>query len=374
MTRQKIMFGGEIKKTKVFFLAAMLLLTGCSTRLTAQDVLGSIFVLEQPSPATQTPTVTAIQTLLPTATPVPTATIPATATPSQPKTYDTQRQRITALMEGYGFVEDYYLSDTYWDQLVARIEAFGAAEKISALEFHGNNYSMYDGFYSMNPEAFYGQMETMMANQYHFVTIHELQGFLEGWLDLPKRSIILTTDSGAGSKESFNSIIGQFSELEIKFGYRPHMQSYIWTAGMKEEENLNCRDNACWKLFVDTKETGFFTFGTHSQSHVSMGNYGAQFIREDLITSRQKILENTGLNVYGLTWPHESCSQESGALKEIGINFAFGGHSKSGLDLFVYKTDGMVNCLPRIFPPNPSGYSSRPVGFTLVEILKSQEN
>lgn len=354
------------------FLLALILLTGCASRFTVSDVLSKIFVVNSPPIAAVTSAPTEIQTPIPTA--FPTAAPTPTATPDLPKVYELPRQNIRAVMESYGFVEEYYLTDAYWERLYQRIDEFGAAKKISAFELHGNNYSMYDGSYAMNPGAFYAQVEYMMKNEYHFVTIHELRGFLEGWLDLPKRSIIMTTDSGYGSQESFKSIIGQFSELENKFGYKPHLQSYIWTGGMGAEESTVCKDNACWDSFINAKASGYFTFGTHSQSHARFEFQDAHFLREDLTLSKQKILENTCVNVYAITWPFESCSWQSDALREIGISFGFGGFSKSGSDLFVRKADGMVNCLPRIFLPNPSGYSSRPYGFTLKDILESQEH
>lgn len=339
----------------------MLLITGCASRLTASDVLGRIFVINTP-PST---TATLIPTAMPTPIPTPTLT--------SPKPYEVQRQQIRSLMEGYGFVQQEYLSDTYWDRLNGRIAQFGTAERIAAFELHGNNYSMYDGLYAMNPETFYEQMATMMTNQYHFVTIHELQGFLEGWLDLPKRSIILTTDSGGGSKESLESITAQFVELEREFGYKPHMQSYIWTMGMRDDPSADCDDKACWGIFLQAKESGFFTFGTHSQSHLSLGAQTASFLRDDLRLSKQIILRNTGLDVYGVSWPNESCARDLDVLSGLGIKYGFGGFSRSAGKLFVRQVDGTPSCLPRIFPPNPGGYSSRPAGLTLEEILASQE-
>jgi peptidoglycan/xylan/chitin deacetylase (PgdA/CDA1 family) len=346
----------------VLLLATTLLLTGCTTQLTAADILGRIFVVNTPPSAIATPVPTFVPTLIP------------TPTPELPKEYDIQRQQIRELMEGYGFVQQEYLTNTYWDRLYARIAQFGAAERIAAFELHGNNYSMYDGLYAMNPETFYEQMTTMMTSQYHFVTIHELQGFLEGWLDLPKRSIILTTDSGGGSKLSFESITAQFMQLEREFGYKPHMQSYIWTMGMRDDPSADCDDKACWGFFLQAKESGFFTFGTHSHYHLSLGAQTASFLRDDLRLSKQIILRNTGLDVYGVSWPNESCSRELDILRDLGISFGFGGFSRSGTDLFVRKADGTPSCLPRIFPPNPAGYSSRPAGLTLEQILASQEN
>ena len=244
-------------------------------------------------------------------------------------------------------------------------------QRIVALEYHGNDYYFYNGSYSLNPDAFYKQIEYLMENQYHFVTIHELMGFLDGWLDLPKRSIILTTDSGYTSQDSFNSIISQFSELESSYSYKPHMQSYIWTKGMTEQESSACKKDACWAAVAIAKESGFFTFGTHSQSHQEFKHMSGDFLKEDLGKSIAGISNNIGLNVYAVSWSHESCSWNVEALEDIGIRIGFGGLSKKVTDAFVYKNDEMYNCLPRLFPPNVGGYSSRPLGFTLEDMLRT---
>lgn len=287
--------------------------------------------------------------------------------------WDSQRANIRNIMLKYGFVEEYYLTNEYWGTLYNSIDKYGVAERIVALEYHGNNYNMYDGAYSLNPDAFYKQMEYLMKNHYHFVTVHELKGFLEGWLNLPKRSIILTTDSGYTSQKSFESIISQFSELELTYGYKPHMQSYVWTKGMTEEETSACKEDACWKSFRKAKDSGFFTFGTHSQTHSEFEFQTVEFLKDDLRISIVKIFENIELNVYAITWPHESCSWNLEALEEIGIEIGFGGLSKFISDAFVYKNDQMYNCLPRLFPPNGGGYSSRPYGFTLEDMLLAAE-
>lgn len=287
--------------------------------------------------------------------------------------WDFQRAKIRSVMQHYGFVEEYYLTDEYWNTLYNRIEKFGVARRIVALEYHGNDYNMYDGSYSLNPNAFYKQIEYLMGNQYHFVTIHELKGFLDGWLDLPEKSIILTTDSGYTSQESFASMITQFSELELIYGYKPHMQSYVWTKGMTQEESSVCKENACWEIILRAKGSGFFTFGTHSETHPEFENMSVDFLKKDLGISVKKILENTGLNVYAITWPHESCSWNLGALREIGIEIGFGGLSKIISEAYVYKNDEMYNCLPRLFPPNGAGYSSRPLGYTLEDMLNDAQ-
>ncbi len=372
---------------KGFFLVLVLfvfLLVGCVPTTSVASEIEKSFVEELSQLSTETPEIIHEEAFIKTLkmpqievckiselAPTQNLTEVVTKTPAP---YESQRQKIRALMEDYGFVEEYYLSDSYWSRLYERIDEFGVAEKIAALEFHGNNYSMYDGAYSMNPYEFYIQMEYLLKNQYHFVTIHELKGFLDGWLDLPKRSIILTTDSGYTSRESFESMMSQFSELESIYGYRVHMQSFIWTKGMTEEESSLCKEDVCWKTFLRAKESGFFTFGTHSQTHPEFEFQTTEFLKEDLEISIEKIRENIGLNVYAIAWPHESCSWDLEALEEISIDIGFGGLSKHTSDAFVYKNDQMYNCLPRLFPPNPGGYSSRPYGFTLEDILNAQEN
>ena len=302
-----------------------------------------------------------------TPTPVPTAT-------NTPKPYDASRNKILAIMEAYGYTDAYYVSDAYWELLYDRIDSYGPAERITTLEYHGNNYNMYDGAYSMNPETFYSQIEYLMKNDYHFVTIHELRGFLEGWLDLPLRSIILTTDSGYSSQKSIPSMISQFAELEVMYGYKPHMQSYIWTKFMTPEETIECKDDSCWETFRFARDSGYFTIGTHSQSHDDFSVMGRELTKDDLTTSIDKIYENLGIKVYAITWPFEACTPYVDLMSDIGIKIGFGGYSKPILDAYVYKSDLQYMCLPRLFPPHGGGVSARPNGKTLEQMLYDQIN
>ena len=93
----------------------MLLLTGCTTSLTASDVLGKIFVINTPLAVTETPVPLVTELAETIKTPV------SITTPEPPMAYETQRQQIRALMEGYGFVDETQLSDAYWEQLSWRI-------------------------------------------------------------------------------------------------------------------------------------------------------------------------------------------------------------------------------------------------------------
>lgn len=344
------------------FVLVVLVLSSCSVVKASTPVnANSTRVITQPVEVTKT------VTMQPTMTPVPTQTTVPT-----PRIYEVQRQKVRQIVEKYGLVDEYYLSDSYWEKLQRDIAESGKAKRILTLEFHGDNYRMYDGSYSLTPEAFASQMDWLMKNNYHFVTIHETQGFLEGWLDLPTKSIILTTDSGGGSKNSLARISDVYKKLDQKYGYRPHMQSYIWTNGMLPEETITCVDNSCWEAFNKAKNTGYFTFGSHTQTHRNFGYLSLNDSLWDIEESQKKIEANLGVKVYAITWPFEACSLYEKQLREVlGITLAYGGWSKPIKDAFTEKSDSMSLCLPRLFPPNPEGFSGRPVGFTLEQMLES---
>jgi len=369
------------KKKNVLFLMLMFVLTVCFTLIVNGCISKGEVIMDNYNPVekeqifieTRIPAVTSTFTFSSTATLEPTPTFTSTSTPTP--IFEAQRQRIRGLMEEYGDIQEYYLTDDYWEKLYNDIARFGVASRVVAFELHGNNYNMYGGAYSLSPEAFYNQISYLMQNEYHFVTIHELRGFVEGWLDLPKRSVVLTTDSGNTSLSSNESIIKQFTELEERYGYKPHIESFIWTWNMGGSESSKCKDDSCWESFRVAKSSGFFSFGTHSESHRQFGFETRDFLYKDLKQSIDEIYENMAIRVYSISWPHESCSKEFEALNELGIVIGFGGLSKPEKDSFVYKGDTMNLCLPRLFPPNGGSEwaeSSRPLGFTLQEILELQ--
>jgi len=361
-----------MKKSLVFFITSVIfLLFSCS--VPSEDYPGNIFPTEnEPQEFSKTPTLTANPTkntdMDPTDEPI---VIPDSDNTPAP-TVSPQQIHIENIMSDYGYTDNYYLTDDYWEMMSARIDKYGLAKNIVPLEYHGNDYSMYNGQYSMDPKTFFEQIEWLMQNDYHFVTIHELRGFVEGWLELPARSIILTTDSGYSSTISIPSMIEQFQTLESIYGYRPHMQSYIWTWKMEEAENITCKDNLCWKVFNDALDSGFFTFGTHSEAHLEFGKMNSETIFSDLSTSIAEIEENLGIKVTAIAWPHESCPRDMQPVLNTGITIGFGGLSKRTEDAFVEESDMNPLCLPRLFPPNSgSRFSSRPVGITLEELLLS---
>ncbi len=303
------------------------------------------------------------------ATPSPTKEPKQTATPEMLKYNQEAAIKVRDIMENYGQVDEKYLSLGYWKKMDERIDTYGPAKRILALEYHGDDYSFFGGSYSMTPEQFEEQMTYLCENDYHFVTGPEIVGYLEGWLELPSRSVILTTDSGNTSYKSFPRIISLFSDLEQEYDCYPHMFSTIWTNQMGEGESILCVDDGCWEMFRQVVDSGFFTLGSHTESHADFGDMTEEQTMKDIVQSKEEIKEALGLNVYGITWPLEVCSPHLQALKDEGFIFGYGGRSRGFDYCFTYKQDNIPFCLPRLFPPNPNGLSGRPDGMTFEEMF-----
>lgn len=358
-----------MKKPLFVFLAVSLLLVACSPSVVSTpSVIFTPTVIARNEVTRQSSTETA--PVLPTSTLVPTATVEPTQIPS-PTPIPEAQQKIRAIMEAYGKVDEKYLTQAYWSKMASDIADYGPAKRIVTLEFHGDNYSMYGGAYSMTPDSFTEQMDYLMKNNFHFATGPETVGFIEGWLQLPARTVILTSDSsGKSIMESFPRILQLFKSLEAKYGYSPHFQSYIWTLGM-DDDPKGFPKGYIWAKYAEYRDSGYFTFGSHTESHGDFSKFTLQQTKADLETNMQKISLNLGLHIYAITWPFEACSPYPQLLTDLGIKYAYGGWTRSLTQLFTYQNDNMPLCLPRLFPPNPDGGSGRPTGKTLQDLLSS---
>jgi hypothetical protein len=135
---------------------------------------------------------------------------------------------------------------------------------------------------------------------------------------------------------------------------------------MAKEETVSCKDDVCWEAFRKANASGYFTFGTHTESHENFTEKDSDFLANDLAISIEDIENNLGITPYLLSWPFEACAVGA---EESGILAAFGGASKPIRKNYVERNDQLGYCLPRMFPPNPLSESSRPKGYTFVQML-----
>lgn len=325
--------------------------------LAALGLAGCARALRATQPPTlapiSTPTLTATATPQPslTPTPSPTATPTVTATPDitlnmSPRElwlyrHEAERQR--------------------------RVNERGPARTVTALEYHGNSYTFNGGAINMNPEQFKKQMLWLKDNDIHTVTFQELHGFLDGTLDLPLGSIILTTDSGRSSHKSMPDMLPLLADTGL------HFLSFIWTASMDASESLTCKEDACWKLFAEAHATGLISLGTHTESHDDFALVDAKAGLAEIAASKQEIFDHLGVEVDSISWPFESIPAWAGQLQSIGIYSGFGGTTRPINECYAEKGDAlqMRYRIPRLLPPNTGGLSSRPLDFTLEQILQS---
>ena len=329
----------SIKKLPLFILLVLLLLTSCV----------------QPTPLpTPSPTATLPPTATPTFLPTPTATLLPSPTPNlDPATWT--KEEVLAHHE---------------TERQAYLEEQGAALSIPALEYHGDDYRMTiaGGVIELAPEGFEAQMAWFHANHVHAVTGEELRSWLNGDIELPARSVILTFDLGDGTSQ-----VKVPRMIEVFRKYQMFGIFTLYHGRMDAGTTVNCPDERCWDAFRISYLSGYTTIGTHTITHRDFSKVDEKEGLVEIAESKRIIEEKigNGCEVFILTWPLEAVPSWAREIKSIGIDIAFGGYTYPILQNAVWKDkpeDWFK--LPRILPPNSNGISGRPGGKTLEEIMK----
>ncbi len=327
-----------MKRILFILLSAVLLLSACA----------------QPTPLpTLVPTATLPPTATFTATPTPPPTLTPTATQNpDPATWTKEEVRANHEKERLAYLEEQ-----------------GAAQSIPALEYHGDNYRIPFGaaVVELSPEKFEEQMAWFHENHVHAVTGEELRDWLNGNIELPARSVILTFDLGNNGINSVPRMLEVFRKYQM-FGLFT-----ITHYGMDAGTSVLCPDDRCWDVFRDAHNSGYVTIGTHTISHADFSLKTREDGLAELTESKRIIEEKigNGCEVFLLTWPLEAVPSWAKDLKTIGIDIAFGGNTYPILQNAAWKDkpeDWFK--LPRILPPNSDGISGRPAGKTLEEIMR----
>ncbi len=329
-----------MKRIALVLLGAVLLLSACAQSTPI------------PIPTQQPPTITPTTTFTATPTLPPTLTPTATQNPD-PSTWT--KEEVLANHE---------------KERLAYLEEQGTAKSIPAFEYHGDDYRMTigGGVIELNPEGFESQMAWFRENHVHAVTGEELRSWLNGEIELPARSVILTFDLGNRSSQlSAGRVIEVFRKYQM-FGLFT-----IYLYGMDAGKSFYCPDERCWDVYRAAHNSGYATIGTHTITH---RDFSLIDEKEGLaeIEQSKKIIEEkigNGCEVFILTWPLEAIPSWAEKLKSIGIDIAFGGNTYPILQNAVWKDkpeDWFK--LPRVIPPGSNGISGRPSGKTLEELMK----
>ncbi len=217
----------------------------------------------------------------------------------------------------------------------------------------------------MNPETFEYLMEWFQKNDVWAMTADEVVGFINGTMEMPARSVILTTDSGNTSQGSLSRMIPVLQQTGM------HFISFIWTENMEPSEHDLCAGNRCWEAFQEALESGVFSFGTHTESHRDFANLTYDQGIQDILQSTMEIEDNIGIRSKLLSWPFESYPGWASQLEDHGFEGGFAGNSRFAMAYnVVLFNEPMRWSIPRVLPPNPGTLTSgRPSGLTIEEMM-----
>ena len=321
-------------------------------------IIAITLLLSACAPSTPLPTPTPrLPTLTPTATSTATPTLPPTITPSPTQNPDPAT-----------WTKEEVLANHEKERL-AYLEEQGPAKSIPALEYHGDNYRIPFGaaVVELAPEGFESQMAWFHENHVHAVTGEELRQWLNGNLELPARSVILTFDLGNNGLNSVPRMLEVFRKYQM-FGLFT-----VTHYGMDAGTSILCPDDRCWDAFRVAHNSGYVTIGTHTITHRDFSTIDRVEGLAEIENSKRIIEEKigNGCEVFILTWPLEAVPSWAKELKTIGIDIAFGGNTYPILQnaAWLDKPEDWFK-LPRILPPNSNGLSGRPGGKTLEDIMK----
>jgi peptidoglycan/xylan/chitin deacetylase (PgdA/CDA1 family) len=247
------------------------------------------------------------------------------------------------------------------------VRKYGPATRVPALEFHGDNYYFFDGAYCMNPPTFKYLMELLQENEVWSATSDEVVAYIQGQIDLPARSIILTTDSGNASVVSLERMTPVLQETGM------HFISLIWTRYMQATESVLCQGDICWSAFRDALDSGVFSFGSHSETHRDLATLSPEEGLADMLDSKKEIEDMLGVTPQLISWPFESVPSWAPILADHGFvgSFAGGGSRKTMLENVILPSEPSPGDLPRVLPPNFGSLTSgRPGGKTMLEMLE----
>jgi peptidoglycan/xylan/chitin deacetylase (PgdA/CDA1 family) len=246
-----------------------------------------------------------------------------------------------------------------------RIKMQGPATRAPALEFHGDSYTLAGGRYSMVPETFEYLMAWFHDHDVWAMTAEEVVGFINGTMQMPARSVILTTDSGNTSQDSLARMIPVLERTGM------HFISFIWTQNMASGEHDICNNDSCWEAFREARDAGVFTFGTHTESHRDFATLNEEEGLRDILQSTREIEDNLGIFPDLISWPFESFPDWAGILEDFGFEGGFAGNSRFAMvNNVVLFNEPRRWSLPRVLPPNPvTLVSGRPSGLSIDEMM-----
>lgn len=198
---------------------------------------------------------------------------------------------------------------------------------------------MYHDFgYSGNPsiinaEVFDDQMNALKENNYNVISMEQYVDYMEGKIDVPEKSVLITFDDG----------YSDFYEIAY-----PILQKYEFPATnfiivkSSDEPNPNQLPHITWDQMREMKANGMSFYNHTYDSHKMInkaekkspmlanhmeGETTEQYkarVREDLVTAHELLVKELGEQDNILAFPYGAFSDELlEVMEEIGLHHAF---------------------------------------------------
>lgn len=195
----------------------------------------------------------------------------------------------------------------------------------------------------MEISKFEDQLKYLQEHDYYYPTWQELADFVDGKIDLPKNSIVITMDDG--HKSVYNLVVPLLDKYKIP------ATAFIITSRFNTD-------------YVEKYKNSYINFESHTENmHRGGGNVGHGGIftalsTEDSVADLKESIEKIGGNSGALAYPFGDCTEKTkqGA-KQAGFKTAFTteyGKVKPGMDKYalprirIYKDitlSGFASCI-----------------------------
>lgn len=205
------------------------------------------------------------------------------------------------------------------------------AHSIPVLMYH--HFADSDSGASISASRFKEQMRWLDHQGYYTATPAELLDFLEGRLDLPPKTVVITIDDGYSS--TYEVAYPVFRQYD--------MRASVFVIGKSRGETPGWTPHFSWEEARAMSQSGVMEIHAHTHDLHRIGERDAltldlpeEQVLIDLLTNRVEIMDQVGTNAYAFAYPYGRYNANLiGLVKRAGFSIAFTtseGRAKPGDD------------------------------------------
>jgi peptidoglycan/xylan/chitin deacetylase (PgdA/CDA1 family) len=198
-----------------------------------------------------------------------------------------------------------------------RVSAGEIAVRVPVLMYHHvrpmqNHFTSKERMYTVTPESFTAQMETLMAAGYVPITPDDLDRALtQGVSALPSKPVLVTLDDGF--RDQYANVFPVLKRLGIKATF------FIVSRASARTGSL---DPA---TIQELDRSGLITIAAHTEHHAFLSRYSMATRHEEISGSKQDLEELLGHPITVFAYPYGSWTPEiAKEVEQAGFRLGFG--------------------------------------------------